>query len=121
MRDVWPETREQRDWCHKPANILDRLPKGLQAKAKRALREIMHAATREQAQESIDRFARQYEAKHPKAVACLVDDREVLLTHFAFPAEHWIQLRTTNPWSRRSPPCAYGSGSRRARVRARRA
>jgi putative transposase len=97
VRNVWPETREQRDWCHKMANILDKLPRRLHAKAKRALREIMYAETREQADELVDRFAREYDAKYPKAVACLVEDRETLLTHFAFPAEHWIHLRTTNP------------------------
>jgi transposase-like protein len=97
VRDVWPETRQQRDWCHKLANILDRLPKGLQAKAKRALREIRYAETRAEADELIERFAAVYGPKHPKAVACLVDDREALLTHFDCPAEHWVHLRTTNP------------------------
>lgn len=97
VRAVWPETQEQRDWCHKMANVLDKLPKRLHAKAKRALREMMYAETQDQADELMDRFAREYEAKHPKAVACLLADREPLLTHFAFPAEHWIHLRTTNP------------------------
>jgi putative transposase len=97
VRDVWPETRPQRDWCHKIANVLDKLPKGLQAKAKRALREIMYAETRENAEELIDRFATVYGPKHPKAAACLVEDREALLTHFDFPAEHWLHIRTTNP------------------------
>lgn len=96
-REVWPETREQRDWCHKIANVLDKLPKGLQAKAKRALREIMYAETRADADELIDRFATVYGPKHPKAAACLLEDREVLLTHFDFPAEHWLHIRTTNP------------------------
>ena len=97
VREVWPETREQRDWCHKLANVLDKLPQGLQAKAKRALREIMYAETRAVADELIDRFATVYGPKYPKAVACLVGDREVLLTHFDFPAEHWLHIRTTNP------------------------
>lgn len=96
-RDVWPETRHQRDWCHKLANVLDQLPTGLQAKAKRALREIMYAETRTVADELIDRFAAVYGAKHPKVAAGLVDDREALLTHFDFPAEHWLHIRTTNP------------------------
>ena len=97
VRDVWPETRAQRDWCHKMANVLDKLPKRLQAKVQRALRGIMYAETREHADELIDGFAADYGAKYPKAVACLVDDREPLLTHFDFPAEHWLHLRTTNP------------------------
>lgn len=97
VREVWPATREQRDWCHKIANVLDKLPKGLQAKAKRALREIMYAETRAVADELIDRFATVYGPKHPKAAACLVEDREALLTFFDFPAEHWVHIRTTNP------------------------
>ena len=97
IRDVWPETREQRCWVHRIANVLDKLPKRLQAKAKRALHEIMNAETRELADEAIDRFVADYEPKYPKAAASLVRDREKLLTFFDFPAEHWIHLRTTNP------------------------
>lgn len=97
VRDVWPATRPQRDWCHKIANVLDKLPQGLQAKAKRALREILYAETRDVADELIDRFATVYGPKHPKAAACLVGDRDALLTFFDFPAEHWLHIRTTNP------------------------
>mgnify|MGYP001574587989 FL=1 len=97
VRDVWPETRQQRDWCHKMANVLDRLPKGLQAKAKRALREVMYAETRAVAEKLIDRFATVYGPKYPKAAECLVGDRDALLTHFDSPAEHWLHVRTTNP------------------------
>jgi len=97
VREVWPQAREQRDWCHKMWNVLDKLPKGLQAKAKRALREMMYAESRAGAEELIDRFATDYRPKYPKAAACLLDDREVLLTYFDFPAEHWLHIRTTNP------------------------
>lgn len=97
VRDVWPETAPQRAWCHKMANVLDKLPWGLQAKAKRAVREIMYAETREVAAELLDRLATVYGPKHPKAAACLVEDREALLTFFDFPAEHWRHLRTSNP------------------------
>jgi transposase-like protein len=97
VRDVWPATRAQRDWCHKLANVLDQLPTGLQPKAKRALREIMYAETRATADELIDRFATVYGPKYPKAAECLVGDREALLTHFDLPAEHWLHVRTTNP------------------------
>jgi len=96
VRDVWPETREQRDWCHKMGNVLDKLPKRLQPKAKRMLREAMYAETREQADEHIDAFAAEFSAKYGKATDCLLKDRQVLLTHFDFPAEHWKHLRTTN-------------------------
>jgi len=97
VRDVWPETREQRCWVHRLANVLDKLPKGLQPKAKRALHEIMAAENREQAELLIERFAEEYQAKYPKAVESLRRDEEKLLTFYAFPAEHWRHLRTTNP------------------------
>ena len=96
VRDVWPETREQRDWCHKMANVLDKLPKRLQPKAKRLLREAMNAATRADAEEAIGDFESEFSAKYPKAAKCLIKDRDALLTHFDFPAEHWRHLRTTN-------------------------
>jgi len=96
VRAVWPETREQRDWCHKLGNVLDKLPKRLQPKAKRTLREAMYADTREQADEQIDAFVAEFSPKHEKAVTCLTKDREVLLTLFDFPAEHWKHLRTSN-------------------------
>ena len=94
--EVWPETKEQRDWCHKLANVLDKLPKRLQAKAKEALHEVMYAETREQAEEAIEAFAGDYGDRYPKAVACLRKDEEQMLTFFDFPLEHWIHLRTTN-------------------------
>jgi transposase-like protein len=95
--EVWPETREQRCWVHRLANILDKLPQRLQPKAKRALHEIMNAPTRAAAESAMTAFAAEYQAKYPKAVASLARDREQLLTYFDFPAEHWIHLRTTNP------------------------
>lgn len=95
--EVWPETREQRCWVHRLANVLDKLPKRLQPKAKRALREIMNAATRTDAEVAITAFTAEYQAKYPKAVASLARDQEKLLTFFDFPAEHWLHLRTTNP------------------------
>ena len=96
VRDVWPETAEQRDWFHKLGNVLDKLPKRLQPKAKRALHDLMAADTREQAEAQLEGFVAEHEAKYPKAAACLAADRDSLLTYFAFPAEHWIHLRTTN-------------------------
>jgi len=96
LRDVWPEAKEQRCWVHRIANVLDKLPKRLHAKAKQALHEIMEAESREDAQEAIQQFAEDYGAKYPKAVASLRRDEELLLTFFDFPAEHWQHLRTTN-------------------------
>jgi transposase-like protein len=96
LRDVWPEMREQRCWVHRIANVLDKLPKRLHAKAKTALHEIMRADTRKAARRAVQQFARDYEAKYPKAVASLRRDDTELLTFFDFPAEHWVQLRTGN-------------------------
>src|SRR5215469_3683247 len=96
VRDVWPKTREQRDWFHKLGNILDKLPKRLQARLKAALHEIMYAETREQEREDITRFGTEYGPKYPKAVTTLEKDADVLLTFFDFPAEHWKHLRTSN-------------------------
>jgi putative transposase len=96
VRDVWPETREQRCWFHKLGNILDKLPKRLQPKAKRLLREIINADSRQHAGEAIADFEAEFGTKYEKAVECLVKDRETLLTLYDFPAEHWKHLRTTN-------------------------
>jgi transposase-like protein len=97
LKQVWPNTREQRCWVHKTANILDKLPKRLQPEAKQKLHEIWMADTRENAEKAFDLFVATYQAKYPKAVECLVKDRKPLLTFYDFPAEHWIHLRTTNP------------------------
>jgi putative transposase len=97
MRDVWPSTREQRCWVHKIANVLDKLPKSVQPKAKSKLHEAMNAPSRADCNKAIDDFVETYQAKYPKAAASLVDAREALVTFFDFPAEHWLHLRTTNP------------------------
>lgn len=97
LREVYPETREQRCWVHKIANILDKLPKRLQQRAKALLHEIMQAPNRTNAQEASAVFSVEFEARYPKAVDCLNNDLETLLTFYDFPAEHWRHLRTTNP------------------------
>jgi len=97
LREVYPETQEQRCWKHKIANVLDKLPKRLQPRAKDMLREIMRAPNRESALEDMARFSEEFSARYPKAVATLTKDQNQLLTFFDFPAEHWIHLRTTNP------------------------
>jgi len=96
VRDVWPKTREQRDWFHKLGNVLDKLPKRLQPRAKASLHEVMYAETCAQAREVIARFAGEYGAKYPKAATTLQQDADTLLTFFDFPAEHWKHLRTSN-------------------------
>jgi transposase-like protein len=97
VRDVFPETRPQRDWVHKTANVLDCLPKSAQPAAKRAIFEITNAENKDGAARAVAAFADAFGAKWPKAVAKIVDDKEALLTFYDFPAEHWKHLRTTNP------------------------
>ena len=97
VREIYPETRPQRCWVHKTANVLNYLPKSLQPKAKAALHEIWMAETKAQALVAFEQFVTTFEAKYPKAVECLVKDREALLAFYDFPAEHWIHIRTTNP------------------------
>ena len=95
-REVWPETREQGCWCHKLSNVLDKLPKRLQPRAKRALHEMMYAERRADCEAARVRFEAEYRAKYPKAVESLTANWERLVTFFDFPAEHWKHLRTTN-------------------------
>ncbi len=97
LAEVWPKTREQRCWVHKTANVLNKLPKSLQGKAKRALQDIWMAETRNDAEAAFEAFIESYGAKYEKAVECLTKDRDVLLAFYDFPAEHWKHLRTTNP------------------------
>ena len=97
LRQVYPQTQEQRCWVHKIANVLDKLPKRVQPRAKDMLHEIMRAPDRHSALEDIERFSQEYQAKYSKAVETLTKDQDELLTFFDFPAEHWIHLRTTNP------------------------
>lgn len=97
IAEIWPATREQRCWVHKTANVLNKLPKSMQAKAKARLHDIWQASTRKDAHAAFDSFVEDYAAKYPKAVECLVKDCDELLAFYDFPAEHWRHLRTTNP------------------------
>jgi putative transposase len=97
LREVFPETREQRCWVHKTANVLNNMPKSVQPKAKADLHEIWQAETREMANTAFDHFLEKYGVKYQAASECLKKDRDVLLTFYDFPAEHWGHLRTTNP------------------------
>ncbi|MCP4549312.1 MAG: IS256 family transposase [bacterium] len=97
LRKVFGETGEQRCWVHKTANVLNYLPKGKQGKAKGMLHDIWMAETKVEAERAFDLFVETYEAKYPKAAECLAKDRDVLLTFYDFPAEHWMHIRTTNP------------------------
>jgi transposase-like protein len=94
---VWSKTRGQRCWVHKTANVLDKIAKGQQPKAKEMLHDIWMAASRVEAEKAFDLFVKTWEAKFPKATECLAKDREMLLVFYDFPAEHWRHIRTTNP------------------------
>lgn len=97
LSKVYPDSRHQRCWVHKTANILNKLPKSLQPKVKAALHEIWMASTRKDAYKAFDNTLELFSAKYPKAMECLSKDREELLAFYDFPAEHWIHIRTTNP------------------------
>jgi len=97
LAKVYDTTRWQRCWVHKTANVLNKLPKSLQAKAKKKLHQIWMAPEKDEAQKHFDDFIEIYGAKYPKAAECLKKDRDVLLTFYDFPAEHWKHIRTTNP------------------------
>jgi putative transposase len=97
VEEVWPKMRGQRCWVHKTANVLNKLPKSQQPKAKRALQEIWMAETKKDALVAFDAFVETFGLKYEKAVECLTKDRQELLAFYDFPAEHWKHLRTSNP------------------------
>jgi transposase-like protein len=95
--EAFRATREQRCWVHKIANVLDKLPKKVQPKAKSALHNMMNAENEKDATEVFKNFQTDFHKKYPKAVKCLVDDWEKMTVFFSFPAEHWQHIRTSNP------------------------
>jgi len=97
LSEVYPETKRQRCWVHKTANILDKLPKSMQSKAKSMIKEMYMSPTKEYALKAYDHFVNVFSGKYPKAVKCLTKDKENLFTFYDFPAKHWIHIRTTNP------------------------
>jgi transposase-like protein len=97
MRDVFPETKEQRCWFHAAANILNALPKSVQPAARKALSEVREAEDKAHAQAAVKAFSDEFGVKWPKAVGKLTENEEALLSFYDFPAEHWVHLRTTNP------------------------
>jgi len=97
LDEIFPETKRQRCWVHKTANILDKLPKSIQSKAKSMIHDMYMAPTKEDALEAYDHFVNTFSDKYPKAVECLTKDKEDLFTFYDFPAIQWIHIRTTNP------------------------
>ena len=97
IAQIYPETKWQRCWVHKTANVLNKLPKSLQSKAKEHIHDIWMAPGIEEAEKNFDVFIETYGAKYPKAAECLEKDRDVLLNFYSYPAEHWKHIRTSNP------------------------
>jgi putative transposase len=97
VRDVFPETRHQRDWVHKTSNVLDALPESVHGRAKKAIREITEAENKAEAKKALKEFEGEFGVKWPKAVEKVTNDEEALLSYYDYPAEHWRHLRTTNP------------------------
>ena len=97
LDEVFPETKRQRCWVHKTANILDKMPKSIQSKAKSNIHEMYMAETEEDALKAYDHFVAVYQDKYPKAVDCLTKDKDDLFNFYSFPGIHWIHIRTTNP------------------------
>ncbi len=95
--EEFPRMRRQRCWVHKTANILDKMPKSMQSKAKQSIHDMYMAATKNDALKAFREFLDLYQAKFPKACECLEKDQEDLFTFYDFPAEHWVHIRTTNP------------------------
>jgi len=97
LNEVFPQTRRQRCWVHKTANILDKMPKGIQAKVKSMIHEMYMTETKEKALNAYDHFIETFAAKYPKAVECLIKDKDDLFSFYDFPAMHWQHIRMTNP------------------------
>lgn len=97
LSKIYPTADHQRCWVHKTANVLNKLPKSVQPKVKADLHDIWMAETRDEAHKAFDRTVKRFEAKYPKAMACLAKDRDELLAFYDYPAEHWVHIRTTNP------------------------
>lgn len=97
MREAYPETKWQRCWVHKTANIIDKFPKSMRSKVKSDIHDIYLSETKEKASLAYNKFLKTYGAKYPKASECLEKDKNVLFNFYDFPAEHWQSIRTTNP------------------------
>ena len=96
LGEIWPQTAEQRCWNHRLLNVLDKLPKRVQAEARHLLTQIPYAPTRQEAKKGRDQFVKRFRGEYPKAVAILEHDWDRLVTFYDFPEPHWQHLRTTN-------------------------
>ncbi len=121
LRKIFPGTREQRCWVHKTANILNKMPRSVQPKAKGDLHEIWQAATKDGAEKAFNEFLEKYAAKYPAACECLRMHREQLLSFYDFPAEHWAIYGRPTPLNRRLRPSGFATGRPKAVERGARA
>ena len=96
LKDTYPNAKQQRCWVHKTANVLDKLPKHLQPKAKKMIHEIYMADKKEIALKNYKKFIESFEEKYPKATTCLSKSKDQLFEFFKFPAMHWQHIRSTN-------------------------
>ena len=98
LRNIYPESQEQRCWNHKIRNVLDKLPKKLQPDAKLRVRRVVYASSTQEAELKKARF-QGWCREHGQARAASVLDRdwEQMITFFKYPEEHWRHIRTTNP------------------------
>ena len=97
LSEEFPETSEQRCWVHKTANILDKMPKSIQGRAKVHIHDMYMAPTKDEAMKAYRHFLSLYEVKYDRACACLRKDEGSLFSFYDFPAEHWVHIRSTNP------------------------
>ena len=95
--ELFKETKEQRCWFHKMANVLNILPKRVHGQAKSLLKEMMMAPSKAEADRQLAIFHNAFADKYEKACICLSRDWEPLTNFFNFPAMQWSSLRTTNP------------------------
>jgi transposase-like protein len=117
---VWPETREQRCWVHRLANVLDKLPTRLQPKAKQALHAIMNAPTRAEAEAGIDAFAAEYDPKYRRPSRRCDATRRSCSRSTISPRSTGATCGPRPSSSRPSRPSGCVSGSLKARAHARR-
>ena len=97
LAKVYPDTKGQRCWVHKIANVLNKLPKSVQPKVKQAMQDIWMAETREGAYKAFEHTINRFEDKYRRAMECLIKDKEAMLAFYDFPAKHWCHIRTSNP------------------------
>ena len=99
---VYPGIAVQRCWAHKTRNVLDKVRKPDRDAVKAGLHAIMNAPNRPKALSAARRFADNWEHAYPKAVACLRNDLDDLLTCFRYSTlSDRKQVRTTNAIERR--------------------